>query len=98
MEFLASQGFDFNKWVHGGVPFMRISDRDRHVPGYTSIIWLACCLTYRCQTWLHAARRLERVDEPIAHNEIAVTKPDDVLFVSQLVEQVTQWLKVCLFC
>ena len=31
MDFLASQGFDFNKWVHSGVPFMRLSDRDRCV-------------------------------------------------------------------
>jgi hypothetical protein len=30
MDFLASQGFDFNKWVHQGVPFMRVSDRDRY--------------------------------------------------------------------
>ena len=29
MDFLASQGFDFNKWVHSGVPFMRLSERDR---------------------------------------------------------------------
>ena len=31
MDFLASQGFDFNKWVHSGVPFMRLSERDRCV-------------------------------------------------------------------
>ena len=31
MEFLANQGFDFNKFVYEGVPLLRASDRDRHL-------------------------------------------------------------------
>jgi hypothetical protein len=38
-------------------------------------------------------RRLERVDEPFVSNDIALTKPEDVQFVAQLVQQVTQWLQ-----
>ena len=31
LEFLANQGFDFNKFVYEGVPLLRASDRDRHL-------------------------------------------------------------------
>lgn len=31
LEFLASQGFDFNKFIYEGVPLLRASDRDRHL-------------------------------------------------------------------
>ena len=31
MEFLANQGFDFNKFIYEGVPLLRASDRDRHL-------------------------------------------------------------------
>lgn len=34
------------------------------------------------------------MDEPFVSSEIALTKPDDVQFVAQLVQQVTQWLQV----
>ena len=97
MDFLASQGFDFNKWVHQGIPFMRITERDRQVPPHgLSAAWLAAVMCIETSSSAHVARRLERVDEPMVVNEIAVTKPDDVLFVSQLVEQVINWLQVCL--
>ncbi len=31
LEFLANQGFDFNKFIYEGVPLLRASDRDRHL-------------------------------------------------------------------
>ncbi len=31
LDFLASQGFDFNKFIYEGVPLLRASDRDRHL-------------------------------------------------------------------
>ncbi len=33
LEFLAGQGFDFNKFVYEGIPFMRAVDRDRRLAG-----------------------------------------------------------------
>ena len=33
LEFLAGQGFDFNKFVYEGIPFMRAADRDRRLAG-----------------------------------------------------------------
>ncbi|BDA49408.1 Poly(A)-specific ribonuclease PARN [Coccomyxa sp. Obi] len=33
MDFLASQGFDFNKFVYEGIPFMCVADRDRRLEG-----------------------------------------------------------------
>jgi hypothetical protein len=40
------------------------------------------------------ARRLDTIDEPVAHNEIALTKAEDVEFVRALVQQVSRWLQV----
>lgn len=31
LDFLAGQGFDFNKFVYEGIPFMRAADRDRRL-------------------------------------------------------------------
>ena len=31
LEFLANQGFDFNKFIYEGVPLLRAFDRDMHV-------------------------------------------------------------------
>lgn len=31
MDFLANQGFDFNKFIYEGVPLLRASDRDCHL-------------------------------------------------------------------
>lgn len=31
LDFLANQGFDFNKFIYEGVPLLRASDRDRHL-------------------------------------------------------------------
>ena len=31
LEFLANQGFDFNKFIYEGVPLLRASDKDMHL-------------------------------------------------------------------
>lgn len=31
LDFLANQGFDFNKFIYEGVPLLRASDRDMHL-------------------------------------------------------------------
>ncbi len=33
LDFLASQGFDFNKFVYEGIPFMSVAERDRRLEG-----------------------------------------------------------------
>lgn len=67
MDFLASQGFDFNKFVYEGIPFMCVANRDR---------------------------RLEGISREPSRSEISIHKPEDILFVAALVQQVSAWLQV----
>ncbi|GIL60258.1 hypothetical protein Vafri_14886 [Volvox africanus] len=74
LSFLASQGFDFNRCIYDGVPFIPVKQRDEML------------------------RQLDRDTNTVLgagegpRNHVELTKPEDQMFVQELVESVRDWL------
>ncbi|GIL80439.1 hypothetical protein Vretifemale_9634 [Volvox reticuliferus] len=74
LSFLASQGFDFNRCIYDGVPFIPVKQRDEML------------------------RQLDRDTNTVLgggegpRHDVELTKPEDQMFVQELVESVREWL------
>ncbi|KAL6059436.1 poly(A)-specific ribonuclease PNLDC1 isoform X2 [Balamuthia mandrillaris] len=92
LEFLSCHGFDFNKWIHGGVPFLRSAVADKLKPRLLEQIQKMEERNQQRREEREAARSGLQPSNT-ASNSVVLTSERDITFRNGIVEQIEEWLK-----